>query len=493
MPYTVTASFGGLPAISLDGRITRGSTPDTWRIRIPHDAPLTAAAGDLVFQSEDAAAITLATCIPDLSTLRTEHHDGKREWVLTLRDRRATWPGKPISGRYNYRYRNNSIEPTTQLNAEYIAALAMAAAGESGLSSNLPLTYPDIEWDNTPVNKALDELLSLLPGHVCRDTADAYSVKTTGDGDGIDANWPLIIPDYLARVESGPKKIHVKCDRTWFGAALELEAVGIEDNGMYEPLDSLSYRPSLGWNYEWPSLFSGVTAGPNRQRAFESVFRCYRVKDSQTLPFDGDTIYVTDRDDIELDDRRVVWQFVEPPPAYVTGIYYPYGDHPQNTANCPNVACDFVMDKGNRLIKFEYPIFKIGDCVEPAELKLHTGFRLRDSSTKAWHREIFEIERDTGEGEWTLEVPHLWRARALGYQNCSLSTEVDNISTLTAEAEVYLFAWATHFDAIRDKRHVSVAGLQEVATNGTIAQIKYRVGRGQVPQTRVSQHFEART
>jgi hypothetical protein len=222
------------------------------------------------------------------------------------------------------------------------------------------------------------------------------------------------------------------------------------------------------------------------------VFRCYQVVTPQSVPFE-EPVYIADLDDLDLDDRRVVFAATEPPPAYVTGTYWPQGDHPYNTANCPNVACDFTVDKGNRLIKFEYPIFKMGSCIEPADLLLHTGFHVRHYETREWIRETFEAERSTGYGEWTLEVPHLWRARALAYTNCSVSAEGDNRSTVKDEAQVYLDAWEQHFDAIRDKRHVSVAGILPVGLSGKVAQIVYRVGRGQVPQTRVSQHFEGQT
>jgi hypothetical protein len=124
---------------------------------------------------------------------------------------------------------------------------------------------------------------------------------------------------------------------------------------------------------------------------------------------------------------------------------------------------------------------------------LHTAFHLRNHDTGEWYRDTFEVERDSGEGEWELEVDHLWRAKALGYSNCALATEADNQAELEAEAQVYLDAWAAHFDEIKNKRHVSVSGIHPVATNGKIAQIVHRVGRGQVPQTRVSMNFEART
>lgn len=490
MPYDVICTYQSLPVISLDARLRRGTSPGTFRIRVPHDSDLVVDPNDLVFASDDGL-LTFRGCVPDLSTLRTEHRDGKREWVITLKDRRATWPGYRISGRYNRRYRDNSIDGNTKLNAEYIAALAMASVEESGLSSSLPATYPDIDWSNTPSDQAINELLQFLPGHVCRDIDDKYSIRTTGQGDGLSTAWPAIIPDFLATVESGPKKIRVKCNKTWFGAALQLQAVGIDTDWTYKPIDQLSYRPKKGWEHEWPTLFSGVSQC-NRMLAFESVFRCYQVVAPQRLPF-NESLYLNDLNDLDLDTHRVTFGASEPASAYVTGTYYPWGDHPYNANDCPNVGCDFTIDKANRLIRFEYPIFQMASCIQPADLKLHTGFHLRHYEDREWIHETIEIERDYGTGEMVLEVPYLWRARTLGYANCQTATEQDNRDTLHDEAQVYLDAWKDHFDAIRERRHLSIAGLQRVELNGKLAQVVYRLGRGQVPQTRVSMNFEATT
>ncbi len=490
MPYDVVCTYQNIPIISLDARLRRGTSPGTFRIRLPHDSDLVVDANDLVFAS-DGGPITFRGCVPDLSTLRTEHRDGKREWVLTLRDRRATWPGYRISGRYNRRYRDNSIDGGTEMNAESIAALAMASVEESGLSSILPETYPGIDWNDTPSDQAINELLKFLPGHVCRDVDDKYSIRTTDQGDGMSTDWPAIIPDFLATIEGGPKKIRVKCNKTWFGAAMRLQAVGLDTDYTYKPIDQLSYTPANGWEHEWPTLFSGVQQF-NRMRAFETVFRCYQVVAPQNLPF-NESVYISDLSDLELDTHRVTFGASEPAPAYVTGTYYPWGDHPYNVADCPLVCCDFTIDKPNRLIRFEYPIFKIGNCIQPADLLLHTGFHLRDYDDGDWIRESFEIERDYGTGEFVLDIPYLWRARTLGYLNCQTVAEQDNRDDLHDEAKVYLDAWKDHFDTIREKRHLSIAGLHPVELNGKLAQVVYRLGRGQVPQTRVSMNFEART
>jgi hypothetical protein len=135
----------------------------------------------------------------------------------------------------------------------------------------------------------------------------------------------------------------------------------------------------------------------------------------------------------------------------------------------------------------------MGDCIQAADLQLHTAFHLRDHETHEWTREVFEVERDTGEGVWELEVNHLWRAMAFGYQDCDLAGEDDNKEEVDAEAQVYLDAWKDHFDEVRDKRHVSIAGIHPIETNGKIAQVRYRCGRGLVPITKASQNFEAQT
>ena len=245
MPDSVSVTFQNLPVIGIDGRLRRGTAPGTFRIRVPHDSNLTAEAGELVMVS-DAGPVTLRNCIPDLSTLRTEHHDGKREWSVLLRDRRATWPGKQVSARWNRRYRDNTIDPATEKEDSQIADEIMQDIGETA-SNTMYGTKPDIQWDDTPFSSAVDELTSLLPCHVCRNADDTYQIFQTDQGQGISDGWPNIIPNYLAAIESGPKIIRVKCAKTWFGAALQLRAVGMDVDGRYKPINDLSYRPSTGW------------------------------------------------------------------------------------------------------------------------------------------------------------------------------------------------------------------------------------------------------
>jgi hypothetical protein len=260
----------------------------------------------------------------------------------------------------------------------------------------------------------------------------------------------------------------------------------------------VSYAPTAGWDNEWPEYFVGVDQA-DRPLAFRSVMRCYRVKTSgDPLPFDyEDSPYeLTDLDDIELDERRFLIDGNHEPPAMVIGTYWPYSDHYVNVDNCPVFSGTFIVDPELPGVKLTHPLWKVGSSdeeTEPADLKLYTGFHLRDPDTGDWYRETFSIERDTGEGELVIDLDFLWRAWSFTPDGCNNGNEEDNYDDLETEATVYLTAWKNHFDAQRDKRFMQYAGTHAIALSGSIAEITYRIGRGLTPKTVVSQHFHQST
>lgn len=496
-PYDVSVAFqdaecsyNNLPVSGLDGKLVRGTRPGVFRIRVPNASNLYAESGDLWIQSGDADPIQFAGCLPDLSTLRNEFlPGGMREFSVLLRDRRVTWPGTTVSGHFNRRYRDNTINSDSQREDSQLVDAVLEALGEP-TGASLPGTYPEANWDATPASEALDAIAGLLPAYVCRRMDDSYTVVLSPEGDDIDGNLLASTPYWKADLDSGPKTIRIRCNKTWFGSALELEAVGMDTDGQYKLINELSYKPYTGWGPEWPTLFAGVSPGPRSQLALQTVYRCYRVKTPQTLYYSGENIEISKPDDIWLDDRRLVSGQYEPPPAYVHGTFWSQGDHPYNTANCPYVCNPFTLDRDQQVITFEYPIFKFGgECIQPADLKLLTSFHLRDEDG-GWRRETFEVERSTGTGTWILDVPHLWRARALNYTNCNIDSEFDNLSKVRDEAQVYLDAWQAHYDAAMSKLDVSFAGLHPVEMSGKVAYLQYRLGKGVAPKTRVARHYE---
>jgi hypothetical protein len=190
-----------------------------------------------------------------------------------------------------------------------------------------------------------------------------------------------------------------------------------------------------------------------------------------------------------VDDFCVVFGEKHQPEATVVGTYYPYTDHYKNTGECPLHSAGFVLDKELRAVRFDYPVWKAGSCVDCADLKLYTGFHLRDSTTKEILHDTFTVSRTGGKGEHIVELPFLWRARSVYASGCSDGTTNDNQTTLAAEAQVYLDAWKDHFDKSRDKRFFNYAGTHQIGLSGNIAEVSYRLGRGLTPRTTASEHF----
>jgi len=495
------ATFGSLPLLGVDAVIRRGTRPGRFRLRLPHDAALDVGVGNLVLTSD--ATVTFANCVPDLSTVRCENiARDRRDWVLVVYDRRQRWARTPIGGNYNIRLRDNTLVTASKKTAEELAKLALAAAGETTTSTyGLPAVYPPGNWTGTTVSEALDALCSVVPEHVVRTATDFYEMALTGSGSTISdltalAQWAML-PDYLARVDTGPKTIKVRCGPTWFMCGLELDGVSQEAHDGYETLASVSYRPASGWGGQWPPFLSGVAAA-SRALALESAFRTYRVKVSQDLAFEVDStaLSLTSRDDIQLDTQQVLFGATEQPPALINGTFYPYSDHYENVGTCPVQSSWFRVDNELCGIRLEYPLWKVGssnDETEAADLKLYTGFHMRDPDTGDWYRETFEIERDTGTGELTIDMPFLWRAWSFTPDGCSDGNEEDNYDDLETEANTFLAAWKTHFDAERDKRFMPYAGTHAIALTGNIAELTYRLGRGLIPQTTASQHYHQST
>ena len=479
-----TVSFAGLPVIGLDMVVARGTKPGVARVRLVHNQNLNLSAGTLSIGAGGTA--NFAGMIPDLSTIRWEHRPhGKREFRVKLYDRRHGWRGKRVGGNYNRRFRDNTVDPEGEKKTSELADLALEAAGESSPGSSAPTTYPRAEWDSTNTADALDGLSRVLPLHVVRKSNDAYSMIPTGTGESLPATATRIVPNWLARADGGPETIRVRCGPTWFQCGLELECVGVRADGKYVPLDDLPYKPSGGWADEWPLFFSGVDQA-QRGFAFKSVYRVYRVKVPQELPFDY-TLY--DRSDLLLDDYCVVFGEKHQPEAVVLGDYYPYTDHYENTTNCPLHSAGFVLDKELRAVRFDYPVWKAGSCVECADLRLYTGFHLRDHDTKEILHDTFTVSRSGGSGDQIVELPFLWRARSYYAQGCEDGTSNDNKTKLESEAQTYLNAWKDHWDKSRDKRFMAYAGVENIGLSGNIAEVSWRVGRGLTPTTEASEHF----
>jgi hypothetical protein len=477
-----------------DATLGRGTEPGVFRIRVADLDPIVETAPGTLTLTEDGTTLTFPNCTASPSTMRL-HNCNKdySEWVVNVFDERYQMKRKMVCGEYNRRAPDNQvIDDGSKKTAEELLDLLMSQVGVTAdTSSVMSGVYPSVKWDGMKWQDAVDELCAKLCVHLAPTAAGGWKFYTSGKGNELPSNSTAtnINPDSPAMIDSGPATIIVECGPTLFGWALELEAVGLDKDGQYKLLDDLSYNPANnglpGWGSNWPSLFSYVEPGA-RHLAFQTVYRCYRVKVPQSTPFGT----INSIDDIDLNDYRVIPDSEDHPPPLVFWEYWGWSDHPYNVGQCPPISMDFVLDKQNRMIVFDHPVFLLGssECIAPADLKLLISFYGRQS-TGCYARETFTVTRSTGSGTQTFQHPDLWRARSQTYLNCSISSLSDNITELTTEAEAYRDNYKAHFDAIIRKRQLEYPGLQPIMPTGKVNQVAFHIGKNVVATTMASEGF----
>lgn len=219
-------------------------------------------------------------------TIRSSGQGRMRE--ITVEDRRWRWQLARVWGEYNS-LEQGGRDASIQKSARELATFLLTTMREQTFDvTALPDdVYPEVSWDADFAAQALDSLCQqfgcLVTLGISTDTARVYK---NNDGrrplvdsramDSTPSAEPEIVPPLLI-FEGG----HILWQQD-----LPLEPVGIETVANKEiivPIDSLSYKPSTGWEAEAPDAFYGV-AEENRELAKRCVWRMFRVKPPFYLP-----------------------------------------------------------------------------------------------------------------------------------------------------------------------------------------------------------------
>ena len=198
-------------------------------------------------------------------------------WRLTILDRRWKWAWGQISGSYNLCNDDGSFRSDTAMSPQALAALCLNALGETGYNvGRLPNTArPWIEWNFDRPAAALAQLCDELGCRVVLRLDNTVSIEVIGLGnqlptDGVADNSLTIDPP------EQPDQMAVACGRDRFQADFPLQAVGLNSDNTWVPIDQLSYRPAAGWSAVDLPHFT-LVAEAARQQAKATVFRCYQI------------------------------------------------------------------------------------------------------------------------------------------------------------------------------------------------------------------------
>ena len=198
-------------------------------------------------------------------------------WRLTILDRRWKWAWGQISGSYNLANDDGSFRSDTEMSPQNLAALCLNALGETGYSvGKLPNTArPLVEWNFERPAEALTQLCDELGCRVVLRLDNTVSIEVVGQGnplptDGVADNSLTIDPP------EQPDQMAVACGRDRFQVDFPLQAVGLNSDNTWVPINQLSYRPAAGWSTVDVPYFT-VVAPQDRPRAKATVFRCYQI------------------------------------------------------------------------------------------------------------------------------------------------------------------------------------------------------------------------
>jgi len=506
MPDQGSATYAGLTNLRhAEITVSRGVTPSIAKLEVVTREVLVPAIGTLTF-SYGASSRAFTECLPFTGHLRHKRHKDKAGfyWSLQVLDRRwKWWLTPPISGRYNYRSADGSVDAKDKKNPRELATLLLNALGEAGFDvSQLPdNVWPRINWKETPPALALAELCEYCACEVTGGEVGAVVIVSLGTGSDLPAGGS---PGFLAHQHfrivpaTRPSTVTVRCGPTVYQSKLRLEAVG-QDTDSIKRIDDLSYKPTA-WASESPFTFNSISDAANRARAFASVWRWHRVKEqvSGTLQDFGSATVINDITQYLLTPSLVqkiedLQGYDKLAAAYVEGKWWPYSDKTQSLATTTRYHGPWSLNADRQTVEFPRPIFGLSasGVIEAPTLALVCGYHAKDSSGK-----VEAVEKSAaiagGNGRTlTLLRPEIFGTIIANYNAVDQFTgTTSTIATAEAEAQVYADRFKT---ALQDfeQEDVEWLGLEAGAVlTGKIVQYKLSVGKNEQFKTRASRGFE---
>ena len=439
---------------------------------------------------------------------------------LTILDRRWRWSFGRVSGEYNVRREDGTIDKIEGGDPEFavedsertpaeLAEVLLQAAGEIIAPDALNVLptepRPYVNWDAA---NPMSELANLCDMFACRvvlcldNLVRVFKVNVGADlpTEGLisyGANFDYFdSPDQVSLVTAPIRWQH----------DFELEAVGLDVDGAIKLVDDLSYKPSAGWagNYNILSDIAGADFDTGKTLAHKSVLKWYRVKVPFTLPgyglikhlsqivLLGTQVFRTTADGIATDRDALVY-----------GVWYTEKDMDEGNSRdsityLPDSTVDaspaederaymivgegFTIDADRGLVKFSDYIGQKNTTTkyfEPATLRLRTTCYVRNAITRGLERASTNATIRNVPNPVTLDLrhdeiqPHRW-AR---YNDDFEPTDIqNNDAELFGEADYYLTEAVQRFQAVKVPQDGLYAGWRfDIELDGAIQSITWSV------------------
>jgi hypothetical protein len=232
--------------------------------------------GSLVFGFDGMGSIW-NDALADSSVL--SYQSGGQVQVLTILDKRWKWIRRYVSGSYNVRMPDGSIEPSSEKTLAELATLLFTLMGEPGanVSAITSTEKPEVFWDYDNAADELDKLLNDRGYIVSLTQAGTAIVYAVGAGASIPNNGDVTSVSFLLNPAEIPNTVRAITKPTTVQSKLKLIPVGLETDGSIKDVEDLSYKPAGGWDGTSFDDFSNISDPDDRAVAMRSVGRWYRI------------------------------------------------------------------------------------------------------------------------------------------------------------------------------------------------------------------------
>lgn len=483
----VTFVCSGIPAERIRyGKfsLSRGVTPSVISLLIVPINDL-ALADSTVGIDDGATHLQFAHCALASANIHRREVRGETLWAVHLYDRRWKWNFGSISGEYNKRNPDGTLDVLTPGNARSaweLMATCLTVMGEIGADvSRVPTNvYPYVKWNGIKPALALADLCERTACEVVLSAADNVEIWRSGQGAStIDRNTQLH-QKYRFLRQSIPGVIDAVGEPSLYQGRLKMRAVGRDVNSTQELVNLLSYSPAQDWTKQSLLSFQGVTGATTSPLAMETIWRQYKVvgQENGALAVPGCSEAVTSVNQYVLQDKLLSYEididgFVRLLPPYIDGDYWAYTDLPNNVTSTRYVG-PWKLYNDRRLVEFPFPVVKMTSAGLPTEpsLYLNAAYQVKSVSGDPVRVKRSQLAGGSG-GRLTIKVPGVLASyTSTGNTEAQANAELDN----------YLELFANKYSA-RYASELTYAGIYPITPDGIISQVTWEAGFARPPKT----------
>lgn len=476
-------NLGSLIVLGAEFTNVRGVEPGVGLVRLVPASSFDRLVADLTLSYGGATVVLKDAAVAEVSGRWRLDRDAYR-WSALIMDRRWKWRYPRISGSYNVRLCDNTIDPRTKKNARQLAELLADKLGEASMDvSAFPTdAYPAVKWTHSLARLELHALCDLFGLTVCLKLDDTFKVEPLTGPMSLVSGTPIIPDTFAYRPSVMPQKIRVDGERLIGQKWWPLLAVDLDDADKFaRAIGGSSWWPG-GYSREWPNSYLGVSQA-SRLMPFQTAHRWFApAQDITLLEYLAEVGWY---DYVVGDpDQRQPLKLA----PQLRGTFSILDDF--LSVRFENYSGRWRIHPDLNMVETEYPVYRCEDGqIKPALLEVCCAALMNQSDPQYYESSETTVSKSVEDTKRrVLKRPEL---QPITYQDRFYASSPDHGRT-AQDAEAQAYRTATHDNgyAYVEARDVIYNGIVAADLSSCVAQVQWSVGNGRPGTTRVGYNTE---